>query len=64
MFWLLRSLWCILHVFLNILELRIENKTQIFRENYFENVVSDLWGETTYASTKLILEKSSQTKNN
>ena len=32
-------------MFLDILELRIKNKTKIFRENCFENVVSDLEGK-------------------
>ena len=30
------------HVFFVILEFIIENKTKIFRENWFANVVSDL----------------------
>ena len=34
----------------------------MFRENCFENVVSDLWGKS-YVSTKLLLEISLKTKN-
>ena len=38
--------------------LSLKQKTKnIFRENCFENVVSDLWKKKVYVSTKLLLEK-------
>ena len=47
-------------MFLDILEFTIKkiNKKKLSRENGFENVVSDL----AYLSTKLLLEKSANTK--
>ena len=39
-FWSLRTLWHNLHMFLDILELRVEHKQKLLRENGFENLVS------------------------
>ena len=39
----LRNLWRNLHMFLDILELRVESKTEKFRHNCFANVASYLW---------------------
>ena len=39
--WPLRTLWRNLHIFKDILKFSIENK-KIFRENCFENVVSEI----------------------
>ena len=39
--WPLRTLWRILHIFLDILEFTVEILKKIFKENCFENVVSD-----------------------
>ena len=50
-------MWRNLHMFLDILELRIENKKLIFRENCFENVVSDVWKKNVFVSTNGLLEK-------
>ena len=45
---------------------RVKNRQQkeIFRKNCFENVVSDSWKKNVFVSTKVLLEKSSKTKNN
>ena len=40
--WPLCTLWRILNMFLDIFEFTVENKTKLFRENCFENVVSDV----------------------
>ena len=47
-------------MFLDILELRIENE-KIFGEYGFENGVSNLWKKIN-VSTKVLLEKSLKTK--
>ena len=39
--WPLRTLWRILHMFLDILKFTVENKKKLLRENCFENVVSE-----------------------
>ena len=36
---------------------------KFFRENCFENVVSNVWGKKVDASTKVLLEKSKKNKN-
>ena len=51
-------------MFLDVLEFRMKTNKKCFGENCFENVVSDLWEKKVYVSTKVILEKSSKTKNN
>ena len=51
-------------MFLDILEVTIETNKKNFRENCFENVVSNLWEKKVYVSTKVLLEKSLKTKNN
>ena len=44
---------------------RVKSRKQkkFFRENCFDNVVSDLWKRKKIVSTKVLLEKSSKTKN-
>ena len=49
-------------MFLDILELRVENKKKMFREKCFENVVSDLWKKNVLVSTKVLLEKNLKIK--
>ena len=39
----LHSLWRQKHMFLDILELRVESKTIIYKKNCLGNVASDLW---------------------
>ena len=41
-FWPLRILWCNLHMFLEIFKIGVTNKTKIYRENCFNNVVSEI----------------------
>ena len=38
----LHNLWRQIHMFLDILEFRIENKKELFRKKWFGNVISDL----------------------
>ena len=45
-----------IHVF-EILEFTLVNKQKMFRENAFENVVSDLKKEIAYVSTKICFRK-------
>ena len=44
---------------------RVKNRKQkkMFRENCYENLVADLWGKNVFVSTKVLLGKSSKTKN-
>ena len=42
----------------------VKNKKKLFRENWFENVASDVKKKIALASTKLLLEKSAKTKKN
>ena len=49
---------------LDILKFTVENKKKLFRENGFENVVSDLKKKMVYLSLKILLEKSSKTRKN
>ena len=62
-FWPLRTLWCNLHMFLDIWKFKVENKNK-FREHCIKNVVSDLWKKIDYVSTQLLLEKVQQNKTN
>ena len=39
----LHNLWRNLHMFLEILELWVEDKIKSVEKNYFDNVVSDVW---------------------
>ena len=39
----LHNLWRNLHMFLEILELRVENKKKSLEKICFDNVVSDVW---------------------
>ena len=42
-FWPLRTLGRNLRIFLDNLKFRVENETKLFRENCFENVVSEIY---------------------
>ena len=37
------NLWCQIHMFLDILELRVINKKKHLKKNCFRNLVSDMW---------------------
>ena len=59
---LLGTLWRNLHMFLDILEFIVESK-KLFRENSFENLVSDL--QKNYLCVhKTTFRKSAKTKKN
>ena len=44
-------------MFLYILEFRKPNKTKLFREKCFKNVVPNLWEKNAYVSTKQLFCK-------
>ena len=55
-FWLLRTLWHNLHMFLDILEFKIEDK-KVVQEKLFLKTWSQICGKMTYLFTKPLLEK-------
>ena len=49
-------------MFLDILELTVENKKKLFRENCFENLFSDVNNKWFISPQNYFLEKSAKTK--